>query len=79
MDQVEHAADFGLQPEIGFSNSEPVKEAPQDVIPDAEPPQAPEPGFTNAKSVGSSEAKVVSEAQVEDKSVKPAKKTAAKK
>jgi hypothetical protein len=71
------------QPEPGFSNSEPVEDAPKDVLPEIQEPDSTEPGFSNSKAVGGdeAEAKVVESAQVEDKSVatKAAKKTAAKK
>lgn len=62
----EGAVDFADQPEIGFSNSSAVKEAPQDVTPDIPDPEPLEPGFTNAKSVKSTEDKA------------PAKQTASK-
>lgn len=71
MDTVEHATDFAEQPENGFSNSAAVKDAPDDVAPDVTVPST-DPGFTNSKAVGSTEAKVVSES--EDKSKKPARK-----
>lgn len=35
----------------GFSNSEPVEDAPQDVHPEIPEPEAVEPGFSNAKAV----------------------------
>lgn len=62
----------------GFSNSEPVEDAPQDVHPDVEPLEEPEPGFSNSKAVKAADAPV-EEAQPTDEEPAPAKKTTAKK
>lgn len=73
------------EPEPGFSNSEPVEDAPQDVTPDVQtPPDEVEPGFSNAKAVKSDEAPAAESADDSDsedeKPAKPAaKKSAAKK
>jgi hypothetical protein len=71
--------------ETGFSNSEPVDHAPDDVHPEVTASDEVEPGFSNGKAVSAddtAEAKVIAESDVEDKAVAnkaPAKKTAAKK
>ena len=71
------------QPEPGFSNSEAVEDAPQDVHPDIPEPEVVEPGFSNSKAVGGdAESKVVEDSSTEDKSVAkkaPAKKSTQKK
>jgi hypothetical protein len=79
--------------EAGWSNSEPVKDAPQDVQVEVAPLEELEPGFSNGKAVkndddpadddsapaekAAAESKVVAEESTEDKAV--AKKAAAKK
>lgn len=77
-------ASMNEQDKAGWSNSEPVENAPQDVTVEVEPEEVLEPGYSNGKAVGGDaadvESKVVDEASAEDKSMKPAaKKTAAKK
>lgn len=73
-----------MQPEAGFSNSEPVEDAPQDVHPDVDPPEEPAPGFSNAKAVTNDDAApedTAPDASGDDNATpatQPAKKTAKK-
>lgn len=53
MQTTEHAVEPKIQgmDEGGWSNSEPVKDAPADVYPDVQVQTAPEPGWTNGTAV----------------------------
>lgn len=66
----------------GFSNSEPVEDAPQDIHPDVDPPEEPEPGFSNSKAVKAADVEAApeaaDEAQSTDSEPAPAKKAAKK-
>lgn len=72
-----------MQPEAGFSNSEPVEDAPQDNHPEVSPPEEPDPGFSNSKAVRNDEADEAPATEPADADEaadeKPAKKAAAKK
>lgn len=86
METTEHAAPVKVQgmDEHGWSNSSPVKEAPEDVHPDVNVDLSQEPGWSNVKlsakdvkAIEEAESKVVQPQTVEDKSV--AKKTTSRK
>lgn len=66
----------GIQ--AGFSNSEPVADAPQDVRPEVQEPESQEPGYSNGKAIrnDTAEAKVVKQESSEDKAVKKTSKKA---
>jgi hypothetical protein len=67
------------EPEPGFSNSEPVEDAAQDVMPDVQTPEEPDPGFSNAKAVKNDDAPAADEdAADESKDEAPAKPAAKK-
>lgn len=69
------------EPKAGFSNSEPVEDAPKDVHPDVDPPEEPEPGFSNSKAVKGDSAPSEAPAQPAVEQAKdsaPAKKSATK-
>ena len=68
-----------MQPEAGFSNSEPVEDAPQDFHPDVEPPEEPEPGFSNSKAVRNDEDADEAPAQPAVETQKTTQKSATKK
>lgn len=76
----DEAAMSDTELKAGWSNSDAVKDAPEDVTPDVEPPEEQKPGFSNSKAVKADEpAAEPTEQPVADGSAEPEKKPVAKK
>lgn len=77
--QRDEAAMSEMQPEPGFSNSEAVDHAPDDVHPEVAEPEELVPGFSNGKAVVNDDAPAEEPAADDSEESAEPKKTAAKK